>query len=161
VTSWPSDWDDRIRGTGCPMCGLRREDSRYGLLIYAGQHADAFLKHPSPQLGYVVLVWNGRHVTDPTELTRDEAVGYWGETLRVSRALRQMYQPMKMNYETLGNSVPHLHTHILPRFEHDLRPGLPFPLGDDFADVTPVPADRVEADAAGLRELITALPLFA
>jgi diadenosine tetraphosphate (Ap4A) HIT family hydrolase len=33
-----------------------------------------------------------------------------------------------MNYETLGNTVPHLHTHLLPRFEVDPAPGRPFPL---------------------------------
>ena len=35
---------------------------------------------------------------------------------------------MKMNYETLGNSLPHLHTHLVPRYTDDPRPGQPFPL---------------------------------
>ena len=33
-----------------------------------------------------------------------------------------------MNYETLGNTVPHLHTHLVPRFTEDPAPGRPFPL---------------------------------
>ncbi|HEV3288196.1 MAG TPA: UTRA domain-containing protein, partial [Streptosporangiaceae bacterium] len=38
------------------------------------------------------------------------------------------YEPLKMNYETLGNSLPHLHTHLVPRYTEDPRPGQPFPL---------------------------------
>ncbi|NJC66516.1 HIT domain-containing protein [Planosporangium flavigriseum] len=30
-----------------------------------------------------------------------------------------------MNYQTLGNSVPHLHMHLLPRFVEDSAPGAP------------------------------------
>ena len=32
-----------------------------------------------------------------------------------------------MNYETLGNSLPHLHTHVMPRYADDPKPGWPFP----------------------------------
>jgi diadenosine tetraphosphate (Ap4A) HIT family hydrolase len=34
---------------------------------------------------------------------------------------------VKLNYELLGNSLPHLHTHVIPRFADDPRPGWPFP----------------------------------
>jgi len=37
----------------------------------------------------------------------------WAEVLTVARALISQYQPLKMNYETLGNSLPHLHTHLV------------------------------------------------
>jgi diadenosine tetraphosphate (Ap4A) HIT family hydrolase len=30
---------------------------------------------------------------------------------------------VKMNYETLGNSPPHLHTHVMPRYADDPKPG--------------------------------------
>jgi diadenosine tetraphosphate (Ap4A) HIT family hydrolase len=32
-----------------------------------------------------------------------------------------------MNYDVLGNSLPHLHTHVLPRYADDPKPGWPFP----------------------------------
>jgi diadenosine tetraphosphate (Ap4A) HIT family hydrolase len=34
---------------------------------------------------------------------------------------------VKRNYETLGTAVPHLHTHVMPRYADDPRPGFPFP----------------------------------
>jgi len=69
------------------------------LMVGRGQRADV-------QRGYTVVIWRGRHVTEPTELDEIEAAGYWAEVLTVARALIDLYKPLKMNYETLGNSLP-------------------------------------------------------
>jgi diadenosine tetraphosphate (Ap4A) HIT family hydrolase len=52
----------------------------------------------------------------------------------------------------LGNAVPHLHTHLLPRFAVDPAPGrpLPFPEGDR----PPVPNNVLRGDALALRALV-------
>lgn len=39
--------------------------------------------------------------------------------LAVGRTLDSLLGPAKLNYETLGNSVPHLHTHVVPRGPDD------------------------------------------
>jgi diadenosine tetraphosphate (Ap4A) HIT family hydrolase len=83
------------------------------------------------QRGYSVVIWRGRHVAEPTELSADEASAYWLEVLRVGRALQAHLQPVKLNYDLLGNSLPHLHTHVIPRYAEDPRPGWPFPFPDE------------------------------
>jgi diadenosine tetraphosphate (Ap4A) HIT family hydrolase len=55
-----------------------------------------------------------------------------------------------MNYETLGNSLPHLHTHLLPRYLVDPRPGRPFPLPDPGTTGL-VPEARLLAEVAAIR----------
>jgi diadenosine tetraphosphate (Ap4A) HIT family hydrolase len=37
----------------------------------------------------------------------------------VAEAIAAVVKPWKMNYECLGNSEPHVHWHLLPRFETD------------------------------------------
>ncbi len=66
-----------------------------------------------------------RHVTEPTDLSEEEAAGFWREVLLVSRAVEQVYSPLKMNLMMLGNQVPHLHTHIVPRYRDDADAGGP------------------------------------
>src|SRR6266567_4626961 len=87
---WPENWADLVRGVGCDMCrsGLVRPDSdSYGIRIHAGRCTDAYLQRADVQRGYTVVIWRGRHVTEPTELNDIEAAEYWAETLKVSRAL--------------------------------------------------------------------------
>jgi diadenosine tetraphosphate (Ap4A) HIT family hydrolase len=120
--------------------------------LHAGRYSDAYLQRATWQPGYTVVTWRGRHVAEPTELDDEEASGYWRELLQVAAALQRHYQPVKMNYQTLGNVVPHLHTHLLPRFARDPAPGrpLPFPEGERPS----LPEETLRRDALALRSLI-------
>jgi diadenosine tetraphosphate (Ap4A) HIT family hydrolase len=129
---WPDSFYALKRGEGCPMCEQGRpEETEYGARIYAGEVSDAYLQRDDVQRGYTVVVWRGRHVAEPTELTDAEASAYWLEVLRVGKALEVVFEPVKLNYDLLGNSLPHLHTHVVPRYADDPRPGWPFPFPEE------------------------------
>jgi diadenosine tetraphosphate (Ap4A) HIT family hydrolase len=155
TAQWPSNWDELVRGVGCGMCAPERPDGdEWGIRIRATEITDASLQREAVQRGYTVVIWRGRHVTEPTELTDDEAARYWGDVLAVARVLIRYYKPLKMNYETLGNSLPHLHTHLVPRYADDPAPGRPFPLTPpDGESRPPIPEERLRAEAEALREL--------
>jgi diadenosine tetraphosphate (Ap4A) HIT family hydrolase len=155
MSEWPPDWAELTRGVGCAMCENPRLDADpYGLRIHSGPFTDAYLQRADVQRGYTVVIWRGRHVNEPTELDDVEASGYWAGVLAVARALIGVYRPLKMNYETLGNSLPHLHTHLIPRFIQDPRPGQPFPLPAQQPDAK-VPAGQLRTDASALRALLS------
>ena len=136
------------------MCAEGRpEETLRGSRIFEGAVSDAYLQRADIQRGYTIVVWRGRHVAEPTELSREEAAAYWLEVLAVGRALEEHLGPVKMNYDLLGNSLPHLHTHVLPRYADDPRPGWPFP----FPETDPPATDEAafEADVEALRALLT------
>jgi diadenosine tetraphosphate (Ap4A) HIT family hydrolase len=150
---WPDEFYELRRGLGCPMCEQGRpEETEYGARIFAGEALDAYLQKAAVQRGYAVVVWRGRHVAEPTELSPDEAAAYWNELLRVGRALEQHFEPVKMNYETLGNSLPHLHTHVMPRYADDPKPGWPFPYPEEQPE--PHPEEEFRKDVEALRALL-------
>jgi diadenosine tetraphosphate (Ap4A) HIT family hydrolase len=154
MSEWPRNWTELTRGINCEMCESERSDADdYGVRIHTGPYTDAYLQRADVQRGYTLVIWRGRHVNEPTELSDVEASGYWAEVLTVARALIKMYQPLKMNYETLGNSLPHLHTHLVPRFTEDPRPGQPFPLSAQQPDKR-IPEAQLWADASALRTLL-------
>jgi diadenosine tetraphosphate (Ap4A) HIT family hydrolase len=151
MSEWPRNWADLIQGIGCEMCEQGRpESTTYGVRIWKGSYTDGYLQRADVQRGYSLVIWRGRHVNEPTELTDQEASGYWSEVLTVARALLAVYQPLKLNYETLGNSLPHLHTHLVPRYAQDPRPGQPFPLSAQPPE-TKIPEARLLAEVADLR----------
>lgn len=137
------------------MCrhGVRSESDQYGVRFYAGEYADAYLQRADVQRGYSLVIWHGRHVVEPTELSDEEASGYWRDVLNAARLLMEQFKPLKMNYETLGNGTPHLHTHLVPRYWVDPNPGQPFPLvAEDAPKTATDPAQHAE-DAAELQRL--------
>ena len=132
------------------MCAEGRpEETPFGERIFAGEVSDAYLQRRDTQRGYTVIVWRGRHVAEPTELSEEEAAAYWLEVLRVGRAIESVLEPVKLNYDTLGNTMPHLHTHVVPRYADDPRPGWPFPFPDE--DPPPIEEEAFRRDLGALR----------
>lgn len=150
---WPADWDARVAGTVCRHCAEGRpEESRTGLRVYAGEVSDAYLARRAVVRGYVVVMWRGRHVTEPHHLAAGEAAQYWADVLAVGRAVETYFKPMKVNYMTLGNQSPHLHTHVTARYLDDPAPGGPLPVGMNRV----LPEADWRADAAALQRLLMA-----
>jgi diadenosine tetraphosphate (Ap4A) HIT family hydrolase len=147
---WPATFYAWKAGEGCPACEEGRPDTTgAGVRFFAGDVCDAYLVRADIQRGLTIAVWRGRHVAEPTELTDAEAAAYGREVLAVGRALEAALAPVKLNYDLLGNSVPHLHTHIVPRYADDPRPGWPFPFPDP--DPPAMPEERLLADVRALR----------
>jgi diadenosine tetraphosphate (Ap4A) HIT family hydrolase len=53
----------------------------------------------------------------------------------VEKTLRTLLNPIKVNIASFGNVVPHLHWHIIPRFEGD--PHYPNPIWGESAGGQP------------------------
>jgi diadenosine tetraphosphate (Ap4A) HIT family hydrolase len=68
--------------------------------------------------GYCVLV-SRQHATELSALNDDERRGYLDEMCLLAKAMEAGFRPHKLNYELLGNQVPHLHWHLFPRYRDD------------------------------------------
>jgi diadenosine tetraphosphate (Ap4A) HIT family hydrolase len=154
--TWPDDWEQRRRGDRCAMCAQGRPDENaFGIRVYRSDTADAYLqKADVGQRGYCIVIWRGRHVAEPTELSDTEAGEYWADVLRVARAIELHYAPAKLNLMLLGNSLPHLHTHVVPRYVDDRDPGHPPRFMGPGERTPPLPIEDLRRDAAKLRQLV-------
>jgi len=70
-----------------------------------------------------------------------------------AKAIEARFQPIKMNYLTLGNWVPHLHTHVVPRYLDDPAPGGPITWSDMFG-TEPVDPELLALQAEDLRRIL-------
>ena len=67
-----------------------------------------------------------QHVKEMTDLTSAAQLRLMQVVLTVEKAMRDILQPDKINLASLGNHVPHVHWHIIPRYTHD--PHYPEPI---------------------------------
>lgn len=75
--------------------------------------------------GYCRAVWQA-HVAEMSELDAGQQLHLMRVVLGVESALREWLRPDKTNLASLGNVVPHLHWHVIPRFRDD--PHFPNPI---------------------------------
>jgi len=120
-------WDALVRGEDCPLCAEVATDAPANDEGYAAANLSItrlrFAANQSVQ-GYCVLICK-KHVREPYELSPEEQALFFTDMMRVGKALEQAFDAVKMNFEILGNAVPHLHCHIKPRYYGDPAPGKP------------------------------------
>lgn len=75
--------------------------------------------------GYCILSFALWDATILESLSDDEYATFCTDLRTASMAMRKALNPDHMNYELLGNSNPHLHWHIVPRYKTDPRWGQP------------------------------------
>ena len=120
--TWPEDWESRKRGDGCPFCVDLTDRS-----FHSGRVSEALLERHAIAIGHVAVVFRRRHVAAFTDLAPDELAEYWADVQDVGRTVERVFTPCHVNYLLLGNIVPHLHVHVVPRYLDDSAPERPLP----------------------------------
>lgn len=126
-------WDRLCRGDECPLCeavALTHDQDRYGVTLLRTESSLIRLSRNQRARGYCVVV-AARHVVEPFELPSEQARAFFDDVLATGSALHRACTPIKVNYEILGNVIPHLHCHVFPRYADDGAPAGPLSL---FAD---------------------------
>jgi diadenosine tetraphosphate (Ap4A) HIT family hydrolase len=131
--------------SGCPFClklarlsELPPED-----VVWQFPHSVALLGSWQYYHGYCILVAR-RHARELHELSDSERHAYFDEMCLLAAAIADCFGPHKLNYELLGNQVPHLHWHLFPRYRHDPQALQPVWLALDRAERDPVERQRLE-----------------
>ncbi|MET3107679.1 diadenosine tetraphosphate (Ap4A) HIT family hydrolase [Oxalobacteraceae bacterium GrIS 2.11] len=70
--------------------------------------------------GFCRVIWNA-HVKEMTELNATQRNQMMDVVWQVEAVIREVMQPHKVNLASLGNVVPHVHWHVIPRYTDDMH----------------------------------------
>ena len=105
--------------------------------------------------GLCRVVWH-RHVAEMSDLPAADARRAMDIVLATERAVRRVVRPDKVNLASLGNVVPHLHWHVIPRWRDDSRYPAPIwaaPQRSGAVRTKPASADLRQALATELSQV--------
>lgn len=129
-----------------PACELCREAG--GTLVFQSARWRVIRAEDPAFPAFYRIVWRA-HVAEWSDLSLAGQAEMMGALGAVERALRDALAPTKINLASLGNMVPHLHWHVIARFDWDSR--FPAPVwGVPLREVTPAAVTRLRV---GLPEL--------
>lgn len=103
----------------CPFCKKLAELAKLPAedIVFEFKHSVAFLGPWQYYPGYCVLV-SKEHASELSQLGKNRAA-FLEEMAVLAEAIEKCFPPHKLNYELLGNQVPHLHWHLFPRSKDD------------------------------------------
>jgi len=148
-------WDALVRGVECPLDAPRPGSNEHWDLVAALSVSSLYLSRNQTYRGHCQLIFDPRHVARLDQLSVEEWRAFSDDLFRAQAAVMRTVRPDHINIESLGNIVPHLHWHIVPRYRHDPRWGSPIWL-TSLADMIDTPLSGEDRDAL-LIELRTAL----
>ena len=137
--------------TNCILCKdeLKPEE---GQLIWRGDDCRIILLNDPDLPGFCRVVWN-QHVAEMTDLTYGEREHLMTLVFAVEEAVRDVMHPDKMNVAALGNMVPHIHWHVIPRYKDDAF----FPGSVWSNKINKTPASALEARMLKAKDLPAAI----
>src|ERR687888_2776763 len=129
----------------CPFCAklARLADLPADELVWQFPHSVVLLGPWQFYHGYCILVAR-THATELTNLPDAERHAYFDELCHLARAVETAFRPRKLNYELLGNQVPHLHWHLFPRYMDDPDALQPVWIALNRAETDPAERQRLQ-----------------
>ena len=125
----------------CELCAAQNED----VLVNTPKFR-VILVDDANYPGFCRVIWNA-HVKEMTDLAIADRSALMQAVCKVEQAIRDVMQPHKINLASLGNMVPHLHWHVIPRYQDDAH----------FPNPVWAATDRVSAEVETKRALLPEL----
>ena len=140
---------NKLTPASCELC-----DSAGGETLWQDELCRVVLVADQDYPGFCRVILN-RHVSEMTDLDAATRQRLMRVVFAAEQALRGLMRPAKINLASLGNTVAHLHWHVIPRFADDKH----FP-GSVWAEArragAPPPNDRADLQRS-LHKLLQAV----
>jgi diadenosine tetraphosphate (Ap4A) HIT family hydrolase len=111
-----------------PDCLYCRKDQRLkDLMIEVAPMSVStlYLFREQTHRGRCVVAY-GSHVNELYELPDTELTMFMRDVTRAAKALKHAFGPAKINYGAYSDKLPHLHMHLVPKYEGGAAWGAPF-----------------------------------
>lgn len=100
-------------GAACELCAAAG-----GERVWRAADYRVVLVEDADYPGFCRVIWNV-HVREMTDLAPSQRAQLMAAVFAVEQAVREVMAPDKVNLASLGNQVPHLHWHVIPRWRGD------------------------------------------
>jgi diadenosine tetraphosphate (Ap4A) HIT family hydrolase len=100
------------RVAACELCAL--DVSK----VFENDRFAVILADDANYPGFARVIWKD-HVREMSDLLDADRLLVNDAVWKLEQAVREVMAPLKVNVASLGNVVPHLHWHVIPRYADD------------------------------------------
>jgi diadenosine tetraphosphate (Ap4A) HIT family hydrolase len=103
-----------MKANACELCELAAAP------VYRDDKLSVIVVDDPNYPGFCRVIWND-HVREMSDLSTGDRLLLNDAVWRLETAVREVMGPDKINVASLGNVVPHLHWHVIPRYVDDVH----------------------------------------
>lgn len=126
----------------CIYCN--RDERIDNLMIEIGQMrvSTLFLFKEQTYKGRCVVALN-EHQQEFFHLSQEKQDAYMRDVAQVARAIESAFKPNKINYGAFGDTMPHVHFHVVPKYENgaawgkmfEMNPGETYLTDEEYQEI--------------------------
>ncbi|NOU93668.1 HIT domain-containing protein [Paenibacillus sp. LMG 31456] len=100
----------------CIYCAQDERQEKIMIEIGKLRVSTLFLFREQTYRGRCIVALND-HQTEFFHLSQDKQDAYMRDVAQVAKAIEQAFSPDKINYGAFGDTMPHVHFHIVPKYK--------------------------------------------
>ena len=100
----------------CSYCAEGALLDAFGIKICELPMSKVILFKEQSHRGRVIVACR-RHVDDITDLSREDRIAFLEDVNRVAKVLHELFKPDKINFGAYGDTMHHLHFHLVPKYK--------------------------------------------
>ena len=120
----------------CSYCSEGELLDAFGIKIGELPMSKVILFREQSHRGRVIVACK-KHVDDITGLSREERVQFMEDVNRTAEALHELFHPDKINFGAYGDTMHHLHFHLVPKYRDGFEWGGVFAMNPGRETLTP------------------------
>ena len=114
----------------CAYCMEGELVNMFGIKIGELESSKVYLFREQSHPGRVIVA-HKKHVSEITDLTKEERALYMVDIAKVADAMHMIFHPDKVNYGAFGDTGSHLHFHLVPKYEDSYEWGSVFAMNPE------------------------------
>ncbi len=106
-----------MKKDNCPYCQKGEFLAKFGVLAFETETSEVIVFKDQTNKGRCIVAYKDDHVGEIKDLSKTERDKFMADVCDVANALDKAYHPYRINYGAFGDTLGHLHFHIVPKYE--------------------------------------------
>lgn len=133
----------------CPYCSRGKLLSAFGYLAFKTETSLVIVFKEQSKPGRMIVAYRNDHIAELKDLDDKERNAFMKDVADVAKCIDYVYHPDRINYGAYGDTLGHLHFHLVPKYKDDFEWGGNFSMNPHKVEVSD---DECEVIAEKIRD---------
>ena len=106
-----------MKKENCPYCQQGEFLAKFGYLTFKTETSEVIVFKDQHHKGRAIVAYKKDHVAEIQDLSDEERNAFMKDVADVAKAIQKAYNPDRINYGAYGDTLGHLHIHLVPKYK--------------------------------------------
>lgn len=105
-----------LKKDGCPYCQEGEYLAKFGVKAFETETSLVIVFKDQAYKGRCIVAYKKSHVAEICDLDEKERIAFLNDVSDVAKAIHKAYNPDRVDYGAFGDTLGHLHFHLVPKY---------------------------------------------